>query len=251
MLLDGKVAVIYGAGGAIGGAVARAFAREGARVHVSGRHPVDALAAEINGEGGTASAAVVDALDEAAVDAWTDEVAGREGHLDISFNLITHGDVQGTPLVDMAVDDVTRVVTTAVRTQFLTTRAAARHMMRQGSGVVLAFGGTGKPAPNLGGLCVAFDAVEGLRRQWSVEFGPYGVRFVTIKTGGVPESIPDTAETKPWRESVVADIENETLLGRAATLADVGDVAAFVGRARARWMRGGRVNTSAGALMDY
>jgi NAD(P)-dependent dehydrogenase (short-subunit alcohol dehydrogenase family) len=251
MLLDGKVAVIYGASGAIGGAVARAFAREGAHVHVSARRPVDDLALEITAAGGVASAAVVDAVDEAAVDAWVDDVAAREGRVDISFNLITHGDVQGTPLVDMAVGDVTDVVATAVRTQFLTTRAAARHMIQQRSGVILAFGGTGRPAPNLGGLCVAFDAVEGLRRQWSVEFGPYGVRFVTLKTGGVPESIPDTADTKEWRSSVVAEIEDETLLGRTATLQDVGDVAAFVASDRARTMTAATVNISAGALIDY
>lgn len=251
MLLEDKVAVVYGAGGAIGGAVARAFACEGARVHVSGRHPVDALAEQIREAGGSAEAAVVDALDEAAVDGWVDDIAKREGRVDISFNLITHGDVQGVPLVDMAVDDVTHVVATAVRTQFLTTRAAARHMIRQRGGVVLAFGGTGNSVPNLGGLCVAFDAVEGLRRQWSCEFGPYGVRFVTLKSAGVPDSIPDTPENASWRDGVVADMEREILLDRTATLADVGDVAAFVASDRARTMTAATVNVSCGAIVDF
>jgi NAD(P)-dependent dehydrogenase (short-subunit alcohol dehydrogenase family) len=212
---------------------------------------VDRVAKEIRAAGGAAEAAVVDALDEEAVTAWVDGVAADEGHVDISFNLITHGDVQGAPLVDMAVEDVTRVVTSAVRTQFLTTRAAARHMIRQRSGVVLAFGGTGHPVPNLGGLCVAFDAVEGLRRQWACEFGPYGVRFVTLKSAGIPDSIPVNAETSAWRSGVVADMEREALLDRTATLGDVGEVAAFVASDRARTMTAATVNVSCGALVDY
>jgi NAD(P)-dependent dehydrogenase (short-subunit alcohol dehydrogenase family) len=88
MRLDNHNAIIYGAGGAIGGAVARAFAREGAKVYLTGRthDPVAALAKDITAEGGSAEAAQVDAMDAAAVRAHADDVVARHGGIDISFN---------------------------------------------------------------------------------------------------------------------------------------------------------------------
>jgi NADP-dependent 3-hydroxy acid dehydrogenase YdfG len=70
MLLKNKVAVIYGAGGGAGGAVARAFAREGAKLFLTARHraSVEAIAKDIVSAGGSAEAAEVDALDEQAID---------------------------------------------------------------------------------------------------------------------------------------------------------------------------------------
>jgi 3-oxoacyl-[acyl-carrier protein] reductase len=127
MLLKHKNAVIYGAGGAIGGAVARAFAREGARVFLAGRtlSKLDKLAKEIRAAGGVAETAQLDALDEKAVDEHADAVAAEAGSIDISFNLISHGDVHGTPLVEMSLEDFVHPVVTAVRTTFLTARAQA------------------------------------------------------------------------------------------------------------------------------
>jgi len=252
MLLEGKNAVIYGGGGAIGGAVARAFAREGARVFLAGRtrERLERVAEDIRGAGGAAETAEVDALDGPAVDAHADAVAAQAGSLDICLNVISHGDVQGIPMVEMSVEDYLRPVETAVRTTFLTSRAAGRHMMRQGSGVLLAFGGSGDPLRDyyLGGLQVAFEAIESMRRQLSSELGRHGVRFVTLRTGGIPETIPADME---GREAIVDDIEKLTMLGRAATLEDVGHVAAFVACDRARTMTAATANISCGALIDW
>jgi NAD(P)-dependent dehydrogenase (short-subunit alcohol dehydrogenase family) len=250
VLLEDKNAVIYG-GGEIGGAVARAFAREGARVFLAGRARtrLDAVVEQIRAAGGAAEAAQVDALDERAVDAHADAVAAEAGGIDISFNLISHGDVQGTPMADMSLEDYIRPVVTAVSTTFLTSRAAARHMIRQGSGVILVFGGSGDPLRDyfLGGLQVAFEAMESMRRQLASELGPRGVRVVTLRTGGVPETIPAGVS---GRERIVAEIERMTMLGRAATLEDVGNVAAFVASDRARTMTAATANVSCGALVD-
>ena len=249
MLLENKVAVVYGAGGAIGGAVARAFAREGARVYLAGRTQakLDTVADEIRSNGGAADTAVVDALDERTVDAYVDAVVEQAGYIDVSFNLISYGDVQ-EPLTEISVENFTRPITTAIRTQFLTTRAAARHMVRRGSGVILAFGGDGpQTLPRLGGFKVALDAIEGLRRQWACELGPHGICVVTLKTGGVPESLPDTFA---GRDEITAGIQQATLRNRMATLADVGNVAAFVASDLARTMTATEVNISCGAMMD-
>jgi 3-oxoacyl-[acyl-carrier protein] reductase len=252
VLLDGKVAVIYGGGGAIGGAAARAFGREGARVFLAGRTAakLERVAEDIRAAGGVAETAEVDALDERAVDEHADAVAAQAGGLDVSFNVITHPHTHGTPMAEMSVEDYVRPVTTAVTTTFLTARAAARHMVRQGSGVILAFGGSGDPLRHyyIGGTQVAFEAIESMRRQLSAELGPHGVRFVTLRTGGVPESLREGFD---GREAIVDGMEKATMLGRAATLEDVGDVAAFMASDRARSMTAATANISCGALIDY
>ena len=132
MLLEGKNAIIYGAGGGIGGGVARAFAREGARVFLAGRtrESLEAVAKEIAAEGGSAEVAELDALDERAVDEQAREVTEKAGTIDISFNLISRGDVQGIPLVEMTTEDFTRPITTGITANFITARAAARRGAR-------------------------------------------------------------------------------------------------------------------------
>jgi 3-oxoacyl-[acyl-carrier protein] reductase len=254
MLLDNKSAVIYGGGGSIGGAVARAFAREGSRVFLAGRTraPLEKVAEAIRATGAAAETAEIDALDEQAVDRHADAVAAEAGGIDISFNLITHPHTHGTPLAEMALDDFLAPLATAARTTFLTTKAAARHMIRQRSGVILAFGGPGdRSGPTrdyyLGGTQVAFDAIETIRRQLAVELGPYGIRVVTLASGGVPESLPEGFD---GREGIIEMIEQQTLLGRAATLEDVGNAAVFAASDWARTMTAAIVNVSCGALVD-
>jgi 3-oxoacyl-[acyl-carrier protein] reductase len=254
LLLQGKTAVIYGGAGSIGGAVARAFGREGARVHLAGRTQatLDEVADEIRAAGGAAETAEVDALDEQAVDRHADAVAADDGGIDISFNVIAHPYAHGTPLAEMDVDDFMAPVEVAARTTFLTARAAARHMIPRRSGVILAFGGPGdRSAPlrdyYLGGTQVAFDAIETMRRQLAVELGPHGIRFVTLETGGIPETIPQGID---GRDAIVKSLEDATLLGRGATLEDVGNAAAFAASDRARTMTAATLNVSCGALID-
>jgi NAD(P)-dependent dehydrogenase (short-subunit alcohol dehydrogenase family) len=250
MLLPNKNAIIYG-GGAISGAVAAAFAREGAHVFLAGRNKakLTAIAKDIEAEGGQIETAVLDALDEKAIDAHANAVAAKAGSIDIVFDLISYGDVQGTPLVEMELADFERPILTAVRTMFLTTRAAARHMIPQKSGVILIFGGEGDPMRDyyIGGFQVALHAVEAMRRQYSAELGQHGIRLVTLRTGGVPETISADME---GGEAIADSLTEATMLGRAATLADVGNVAAFVASDQAKTMTAATVNISSGALID-
>ena len=254
MLLEDKNAVIYGGGGSIGGAVARSFAREGARVFLAGRTQAKLMevADDIRAAGGQAETAAVDALDEEAVDRHADAVAAEAGGIDISFNLITHPHTHGVPFHEMEVDDFMAPVEVAARTTFITARAAARHMIPRGSGVILAFGGPGdRSGPlrdyYLGGTQVAFDAIETIRRQLAVELGPHGIRFVTLASGGVPETFPADFEEA---DEITKMIEYETLLGRAATLEDVGNAAVFAASDWARSVTAAIVNVSCGALID-
>jgi NAD(P)-dependent dehydrogenase (short-subunit alcohol dehydrogenase family) len=249
MLLQGKSAIVYGGGGAVGGAVSRAFAREGARVFLAGRTAasLEAVANAIRGAGGAAETAVLDALDERAVDAHADAVAAAAGGIDVSFCLVSQGDVQGTPLAEMTVADLMSPVETTVRAMFITARAAARHMMRQRSGVILAFGGYGDPTPGVGGLQVAFGAAEALRRGLARELAASGIRVLTIQTGGIPESIPPDME---GAEAITEQLVGATMLGRTATLEDVGNVAAFAASDLARSMTATKLNITCGSEVD-
>jgi 3-oxoacyl-[acyl-carrier protein] reductase len=258
MLLENKNAVIYGGGGKVGGAVARAFAREGAHVFLAGRTlaTLDEVAEEIRSAGGVAETAQVDALDEKAVNEHADAVAGEAGSIDISFNLISYDDVQGTPLAEMSLEDFERPVVTAVRTQFLTARAAARHMIGQGSGVILTFGGSGGRDPirdytsggfqiYLGGFQVALGAIDVLRRQLAVELGSHGIRVVTLNSGGVPETTRED-----WREAITENFVQTSMLKRVETLEDVGNVAAFAASDLARTLTATSINMTAGRVAD-
>jgi 3-oxoacyl-[acyl-carrier protein] reductase len=251
MLLDNRTAIIYGGGGALGSAVAKAFAREGATVHLVGRtrETLDAVAEAIDGD---ARVAVVDAMDEAAVEAHADQVVADSGAIDISFNLITHPYTHGVPLVEMEADDLMAPVETAARSTFITARAAGRRMLSRKSGVILAFGGSAdRRGPDrdylLGGTQMAFDAIETLRRAFAVELGPHGIRFVTLVSGGVPDTFPPGME---GADEIREMIEATTVTGRAAGLEDVGNAAVFAASDWARSVTAATVNISAGTIVD-
>ena len=188
MLLDHKTAVVYGAGGAIGSAVARAYAREGAEVHLAGRTrpTLEEVAQRIRHDGGAAHVAQVDVLDRAAVARHADGVAAGGGGIDICFNATSNDDVQGTPLLAMPFEEFLRPVTKAATAHFNVAVAVGRHMTRRGRGVILVMAGGREAIPRLGGSHVAWAALAGLCRQLAAEFGPSGVRVSWLLSPGSP-----------------------------------------------------------------
>jgi 3-oxoacyl-[acyl-carrier protein] reductase len=254
MLLKDKVAVVYGAGGAIGGAVARTFAREGAKVFLSGRNlaPVEAVAQEIVAAGGDAAAAKVDALDEAAVDRHAADVTREGGRIDVAFNAVGFKAVQGVALTDLKREDFVSPIATWTTTQFLTARAAARHMVQRRSGVILTL--SASPArlaiASTGGFGVACAAIEGLSRVLAAELSPLGIRVVCLR----PHRIGDTLGPEPdfpmGRDEFRSLLESMTLLKRLPTLADVANAAAFLVSDNAAAMSGTVANLTCGMSVD-
>jgi 3-oxoacyl-[acyl-carrier protein] reductase len=253
MLLQDKVAVVYGAGGAVGGAVARAFGAEGARVFLSGRTlgPVQAVAQEIAAAGGSAEAAQVDALDEAAVDGYADQVAEQAGGIDVSLNAIGVHAVQGTPLTELALGDFAYPITTWTSSQFLTARAAARHMVTKRQGVILTL--TASPArlaiPGAGGFGVACAAIEALTHTLAAELGPQGVRVVCLKPHRTADS-GATADPRSEEAEFRRVLEEMTLLKRLPTLAEVANTAVFLASDHAGSITGAVANLTAGMSVD-
>src|SRR5919197_389739 len=115
MLLEKKTAIVYGAAGAIGSAVTRAYARNGAAVNLVGRtaQTLDQVAGVIRGDGGTAQVVQLDVLDPAAVEQHANAVA-KNGGIDLCFNATSNDDVQGTPLNEIDFNYFMRTVIKAV-----------------------------------------------------------------------------------------------------------------------------------------
>jgi 3-oxoacyl-[acyl-carrier protein] reductase len=277
MLLQDKNAIVYGGGGLIGGAIARAFAREGARVFLAGRTraPLDAVAAEIAAAGGLAETARVDALDEESVDAHVDAVVKRAGSLDIAVNAVgIRGELQGTPLVRISQEEYAAPIVAGTMAHFLTGRAAGRHMVEQGSGAILMISATATwskaalrtPIP-MGGFGVACAAVEGLARSLASELGPHGVRVVCLRLEGTAELLAavvqnqagqgqgaDVARSEDLDWTRAADLkallEGDSLLRRLPTIAEVAEAAAIMASDRASGLTGIITNVSCGAVVD-
>jgi 3-oxoacyl-[acyl-carrier protein] reductase len=267
MLLEDKAAIVYGGGGLIGGAVARAFAREGARVFLAGRTPatLDAVAGDISAAGGMVETARVDALDERSVEEHVGAVVARAGSIDVSFNAMgIRGELQGTPLVAISQEDFAAPILTGATGQFLTARAAARRMLEQRSGAILLLTATATwsqaalrmPIP-MGGFGVACAAIEGLARSLAGELGPRGIRVVCLRSEGVAEVAhgfsSDTAAAIGLSPGELADLrpllEGETLLRRLPTVADLANVATFMASDRAAAMTGTVANVSCGGVV--
>lgn len=258
MLLEGKNAVIYGGGGSVGGAVARSFAREGARVFLTGRtgEPLEAVASDIEGSGGRAEVAELDALDERTVDEHVSGIVERAGSIDVSFNAISLQDVQLIPLVDISREDFMRPIVTGMTTHFLTARAAARRMAARGSGVILTFSASAArayfPGVNVGGFGVACTAIEALTKQLAAELGPQGIRAICLRSEGIPESW-HSASTEDWSaptDEIEAFLKERSLLGRVTTLADVSNAAVFLASDLAGATTGTVFNLTSGTVVD-
>ena len=241
MMLEDKVAVIYGAGGAIGGAVARAFASEGAKLFLTGRNltPVEGVAKDVVSAGGSAEAAEVDALDEQAVHEHLQSVVGKAGRVDISFNAvgIPNTGILGVPLVELGVEQFALPITTYVASYFLTARVAGRHMIPNRSGVIMTVTAlhsrTGIPL--VGGYGPAMAAKEALTRDLSAELAPHGIRVVGLRPQGMPETgtIKDAFEPRAkatgmtW-EQWQAMLASRTHPRRLMTLEEMANMAVFM-----------------------
>lgn len=255
MLLQNKNAIIYGGGGSLGGAVAKALAREGASVFVTGIHIENTkkTADEIIAAGGKAEAAVVDALNAAAIENYLKEVKQKAGSIDISFNFISLDPVQNIAFVDLPVKDFLLPIHRAMESHYLTDTAAARIMIKQGSGVILSLtatpGGIGYPLT--GGFGVACTAMESFSCNLASEIGKYGVRVVNIRSGGSPDSMPFMEGRKQVgdavMDSVLEKIAMDTMLKKMPLMNDIANTAVFLASDWAKMITGVTVDVTAGS----
>jgi NAD(P)-dependent dehydrogenase (short-subunit alcohol dehydrogenase family) len=263
MLLKDKVAVIYGAGGDIGGAVARAFAREGATLFLTGRRrePLQSVAKDILSAGGSAEAAEVDALDEHAVEKHLESVIKKAGRVDVSFEAIgvPNTTILGRPLTELDAEKFSLPITAYTKAYFFTARAAAKRMIPNKSGVIMTV--TALPArmgsPLNGGYGPAQAAKEAMTRDLSRELSGLGIRVVGLRPHGIPETsmmkevfdIKAPASGMTW-EQFKAYLAGMTHPQRVMALDEVANMAVFMASDKASGMTGTTVNLTMGSLDD-
>jgi 3-oxoacyl-[acyl-carrier protein] reductase len=260
MMLKDEVAVVYGGGGAIGGAVARAFAAAGARVYLAGRTRSRLEKVAVDLGDAAAGVAEVDALDESAVAAHADRVAADAGRIDIALNAASFPFALDRPLADLSVEDVMQPIDDHLRANLITAKAVAPHMTAAGAGTILTLSAAVSRIvlPRTVGYGTACAAVEALSRRLAVELGPAGVRVVCLRSHLVadgPAAGSYTGElfrgraaaagvgVDEWLERYQQDA---TLLGRLPTLAQVADAAAFAASDRAAAITGAVVDLTCG-----
>lgn len=264
MQLANKNAVIYGGAGALGSAIARAFAREGARIFLAGRRraPLESVADIIVSEGGEAHAATVDALDRHSVNEHMDALVKKFETIDISINAIGLFHIQGIPLVDLTQEEFAYPIQVYTTSNFLTASAAARYMIRQRSGVILTLSTPGSLLADgvAGGFGVTCAAVEGLTRQLAGELGPYGIRAICLRPDAVPEASFNGSHSREvfahraqlmdmTLEEMMAGMKDGALLQRSPTLEDVANAAVFMASDKARAITATVANISCGSVV--
>jgi NAD(P)-dependent dehydrogenase (short-subunit alcohol dehydrogenase family) len=263
MMLKDKVAVVYGAGGAVGGAVARAFAAEGAKLFLTGRRlaPVEAVAKEIVSAGGSAEAAEVDALAEQAVDKHLQSMIEKAGRVDISFDAvgIPSTKLLGVPLAELDLEQFSLPITTYTTSYFLTARLAARHMIPNQSGVIMTVTTLQSRIgfPTAGGFGPAMAAREALTRELSAELAPHGIRVVGLRPQGIPGTDSLEEAFEPRAKASGMTLEEFQELGasrthprRLSTLADLANMAVVMASDKASGITGTTINLSMGSLDD-
>lgn len=264
MQLKNKTAVIYGAAGAIGEAVARAFAREGAKVFLTGKTKatIKALAEDIVAGGGFAEAHEVDALDAQMVNAHLKMVVEQEGKIDISFNAIStpQTGVQGIPLVELSPEAFTNPILFYSKSHFITATAAAREMAAKKSGTILTLTAIPSklPAPLVGGMAPSWAAIEAMTRTLAGEMGPHGIRVVCLRGDGMPET--QTIKTvyglhakgvgMPSHKEFQSLMESFTLLKRLPKLSEIANTAVFMASDNASAITGTTINVTCGSVVD-
>ncbi|MBS1672623.1 MAG: SDR family oxidoreductase [Actinobacteria bacterium] len=264
MLLQNKVAIIHGGGGSIGSAAARVFAREGARLFLAGRSlpRLEQAAAAARAEGAEVSIALVDAADQGEVDRHVDRVAEQAGRIDIALNAVGFDHVQGRAIAETSLDEYLHPVIGYLRTNFVTAKAAARHMVAQQGGVILTISTPGARLTGRGliGNAAQSAGLEGFSRALAGEVGPDGVRVVCVR----PHAISDALATSYTRDMFgriaaagevpmdewIRGLAGATLLGRLPVLDEVAEYLAFAASDRAASITGAVANLTAGALVD-
>lgn len=266
MLLNNKIAIIYGGSGAIGSAIASAFLREGATVYLAGRRltRLEAAADALKAADGKVHIAELDVLDENAVARHAAAVAQSAGGIDIVVNAVGSFHIQGKPLEELTLEEFEHPIVTYARAHFITARGTVRYMRERGAGVYICLSTPGSRLPMEGilGFGAANAAVEGFTRHLAGELGPFGIRVVCLRPDAIPETLkkgshacevfkgPANRAGMTPESMLMEHAKAGPLLKRLPTLAQVGNTAAFMASDQAGAITGAIVNLTCGSQVD-
>lgn len=233
--LNGKVAFIHGGSRGIGAATARRLARDGATVaigYAASAGAAEALAAEIKAAGGQAIAVRADATDAAGLTRAIDGVAERFGRLDILVN--SAGVLVIGPLDEFSLEDFDRTLAVNVRSVFIASQAAARHM-RDGGRIINIGSTNGQRMPFAGGAAYAMSksALIGLVKGMARDLGPRGITVNNVAPG------PVDTDMNPENSEAGAGLHDLMAIRRHAKADEVAGMVAYLAGPEASFVTGG------------
>jgi len=264
-MLTGKVAIIYGGGGALGSTAAQVFTKQGARVFLVDRsqEKLDRITTEITAAGGDIESNTLDVFDLAAVKKHAAMVAAKTGGIDIAFNAVSVPHDQGTQLADLSWDEFMRPVDGFLKAQFNTSKAVAPHMGSKHQGVIINMSEPGAKLA-IGGIlghAVSSAGKEVFTRVLAAELGPQNIRVVGVR----PHAMSDAPAADSYTKDVFKPMANAanlsteefmngmaqgTMIKHLPTLSEVAEIVAFLASDSARTITGTTVNVTGGAIAD-
>ena len=244
--LEGKTALITGAGRGIGSGIARRLARDGASVIINyarSAEQAEALAQEIIAGGGTASTVGADLSQMAGIEAMFDKLAMRGVKLDILVNNAGGGSGGMPRLADLTLEDYEFTFALNTRAVFFVTQRAVAIMNDGGRVISLSSSSTATRQPGLSSYAGSKAAIEAFARIWATELAP---RRITVNC-----VLPGIVNTDLIKDNIPPDLARQygasVPLGRMGEPEDIADVVAFLASDDARWITGQNLAVTGGA----
>jgi NAD(P)-dependent dehydrogenase (short-subunit alcohol dehydrogenase family) len=226
--LSGRVAIVTGSSDGIGLATARRLAELGAAVVINSRSPerAGAVARSLCDEGLAATAVAADLSSAAGVDELIAGTIAVHGTIDVLVN--NAGIPSVAPAESLPVEDWRAVLDLNLTAPFLCAQAAGRVMLAKGKGVIVNVGSvfSGLGMPGRVAYSVSKHGLDGLTATLGVEWGPRGVRVVSVNAGYTATALVRNAMSKGSFSD--DDIARRTPLRRLASPAEIANVIAFV-----------------------
>lgn len=243
--LNGKVAIVTGSGRGIGAAIAKAFAKAGAKVVVTSRHrnECSAVVEEIKKAGGEASCQVCDVSKEKEVKSLVEKTVEKHGSLDIMVN--NAGVFEGRPVDEMDTAMWRRILSVDLDGVFFCTKYASLHMKKKKQGRIINISSIAGLSgfEGLGAYCAAKFGVRGFTKAAAADLAPYGITVNAICPGLIETRMTEAFTSDP---KTLAEFMRSMLVKRVGKAEDIAYAALYLASDEASYITGSEIVVDGG-----